>query len=384
MKLTVARDVLAAALKRAHSVIPSRSLVPIEQHCRIEAVRNKVTIAATDHAIVLAQTLPATQARAGFATAPVALFDAMVRQLPEGADVALEADGTFLHVRCGRFAAKLNMLAPEEFPALDVDDVAFEGKLPATDFGRILSRVKDAASREQTRANLNGVYLHTEAEPPALKSAATDGTQMAVDQMAIWAGAAARIPAIVLPTDVVTQLVALCEGQTGDNASIMLKISARMIEALAGDIVLTAKLLDVTFPDYRRVVPTNSDRRGTLKRAELHGALDRMLAVTGRGQAVTAAFGAGGLTLSGCVVDKFSERHEAVEELTVSFEGEPLAIGFNGARMLAILSRFTNDGVTLAMRSPGDPILIRSMDGGDGFDILMPMRVGALVEAADA
>jgi DNA polymerase-3 subunit beta len=136
--------------------------------------------------------------------------------------------------------------------------------------------------------------------------------------------------------------------------------------------VLTSKLIDGTFPDYQRVIPSGNDKRLTVEREDFARAVDRVSTISSeRGRAVKLAINDGRLVLTVNNPDSGS----ATEELEVDYDSGPLDIGFNARYLLDITSQLDGDTATFRLADPGSPTLIQDRDGAPALYVLMPMRV---------
>ena len=140
----------------------------------------------------------------------------------------------------------------------------------------------------------------------------------------------------------------------------------------SGQVVLISKLIDGTFPDYVRVIPSNNDKRLIVERAPFAAAVDRVSTISSeRGRAVKLSLADAKLTLSVTNPDSGS----AVEELDVDYDSSPIDIGFNARYLLDITEQLDSDTVLFKLADPGSPTLVQDRDGASALYVLMPMRV---------
>jgi DNA polymerase-3 subunit beta len=137
-------------------------------------------------------------------------------------------------------------------------------------------------------------------------------------------------------------------------------------------VVLTSKLIDGTFPDYGRVIPAGNDKHLEVEKKEFEQAVDRVSTVASeRGRAVKLSLSAGKLILSVVNPDSGS----ATEELEVSYDSDPIDIGFNSRYLLDIAGQIDGDTAILKLADPGSPTLIEDKGAAGALYVLMPMRV---------
>jgi DNA polymerase-3 subunit beta len=158
----------------------------------------------------------------------------------------------------------------------------------------------------------------------------------------------------------------------GNEAEITIELSPGKIRFSIGDAVLTSKLIDGTFPDYARVIPTSNDKELVVDKLEFEQAVDRVSTVSSeRGRAVKFSLSSGKLLLSVTNPDSGS----ATEELEVEYGAEPLDIGFNSRYLLDIAAQLDSEAAVLKLADPGSPTLIQDREGKGALYVLMPMRV---------
>ncbi|PIK74584.1 DNA polymerase III subunit beta, partial [Methylobacterium frigidaeris] len=208
-------------------------------------------------------------------------------------------------------------------------------------------------------------------EGPALRAVATDGHRLARVQTSAASGVRTDVPGVIVPRKACGEISRLAEA--AGEVDVRLVIMAARIQMTVGDTVLTSKLIDGTFPDYQRVIPTGNDRIALAPVEALSAAVARVGVIASeRGRAVKLDLdGRGGLT----VIMRNPEGGEAVETLDVEHEGAPFGIGLNGRFLADILEQVGGDTARLAFADPGSPVLIRPRQGDDALFVLMPMRV---------
>jgi DNA polymerase-3 subunit beta len=372
MKVTVERAQLLKSLSHVHRVVERRNTIPILANVLIRGERGKLGLKATDLDLEVVETISAEVAPGGSTTVPAHMFYEIVRKLPDGAQIVLEASGdrAMLAIRAGRSRFTLQTLPESDFPDLAAGDMTHSFKLPAADLKKLIDKTQFAISTEETRYYLNGIYLHTAgtAKAPTLRAVATDGHRLAQYEFALPAGASG-MPGIIVPRKTVGEVQRLIE----DNESeIALELSSAKIRFTIGDVVLTSKLIDGTFPDYGRVIPLGNDKELKVEKSEFEAAVDRVSTVSSeRGRAVKLALSGGRLVLSVTNPDSGS----ATEELEVDYQADPLDIGFNSRYLLDIAAQIEGEVAVLKLSDPGSPTLIQDRDAAGALYVLMPMRV---------
>jgi DNA polymerase-3 subunit beta len=285
--------------------------------------------------------------------------------------VTIEAvgDRASLAIRAGRSRFTLQTLPESDFPDLAAGDMTHRFTLAGGDAKTLIEKTQFAISTEETRYYLNGIYLHyVDGKSPTLRAVATDGHRLAQFELPAPAGANG-MPGIIVPRKTVGELQRLIEDSA---AELTIELSINKIRFTMGEIVLTSKLIDGTFPDYGRVIPLGNDKLLTVDKADFEAAVDRVSTVSSeRGRAVKLSLANGKLTLSVTNPDSGS----ATEEIEVDYQGDPLDIGFNSRYLLDIAAQIGGENAVLKLADPGSPTLIQDREAEGALYVLMPMRV---------
>jgi DNA polymerase-3 subunit beta len=372
MKVTVERAALLKSVGHVHRVVERRNTIPILANVLIRAEKGKLALKATDLDLEVIETIAAEVSPAGSTTVPAHMIYDIVRKLPEGAQIVLDSSGdrATLTIRAGRSRFSLQTLPESDFPDLAAGDMTHKFTLPAKDLKRLIDKTQFAISTEETRYYLNGIYLHVAASGSAqrLRAVATDGHRLAQVELDAPAGAHG-MPGIIVPRKTVGEVQRLIEDL---EAEVTIELSQSKIRFTIGDVVLTSKLIDGTFPDYGRVIPAGNDKTLIVDKPDFEAAVDRVSTVSSeRGRAVKLALSPGKLILTVTNPDSGS----ATEELEVEYDAEPLDIGFNSRYLLDIAAQIEGEVAVLKLADPGSPTLIQDKDAAGALYVLMPMRV---------
>jgi DNA polymerase-3 subunit beta len=372
MKVTVERAELLKSLGHVHRVVERRNTIPILANVLIKAERGKLSLKATDLDLEVVDSVAAEVSPGGATTVPAHMFYEIVRKLPEGAQIVIEGAGdrAVLSLRAGRSRFTLQTLPESDFPDLAIGEMTHSFKLAAADLKRLIDKTQFAISTEETRYYLNGIYLHTAgtAKAATLRAVATDGHRLAQVELPLPQGAAG-MPGIIVPRKTVGEVQRLIETGEGE---VTIELSAGKIRFSIGDVLLTSKLIDGTFPDYARVIPTSNDKILIVDKKDFEAAVDRVSTVSSeRGRAVKLSLTSGRLMLSVTNPDSGS----ATEELEVEYQADPLDIGFNSRYLLDIAAQIEGEVAVLKLADPGSPTLIQDKDNKGALYVLMPMRV---------
>ena len=372
MKVTVERSELLKSLGHVHRVVERRNTIPILANVLLQADKSKLSLKATDLDVEVTDAIAAEVGPAGSTTVPAHMFFDIVRKLPEGAQIILESSGdrAALAIRAGRSRFTLQTLPESDFPDLAPGDMTHKFTLKAAELKRLIDKTQFAISTEETRYYLNGIYLHAagSGKAPTLRAVATDGHRLAQMELPLPSGAEG-MPGIIVPRKTVSEVQRLIED---GESEVLIELSSGKIRFTIGQAILTSKLIDGTFPDYGRIIPTNNDKELVVDKKEFEEAVDRVSTVSSeRGRAVKLSISGGRLLLSVTNPDSGS----ANEELEVTYEADPIDIGFNSRYLLDIAAQIESEAAVLKLADPGSPTLIQDKDPHGALYVLMPMRV---------
>ncbi len=372
MKLTIERAALLRSLAHVQNVVERRTTIPILSNVKLAAEADRLGLTATDMDLSLVAHEPADVTRRGATTvAAHTLFD-IVRKLPEGSQIGIEqpAGGGEVTIRAARSVFNLPTLAADEFPAIGEEQLGTRFTMPAEDLARLIDKTRFAISTEETRYYLNGIHIHAtkSGATSMLRGVATDGHRLARVEMALPAGAE-QLPAIIVPRKTVGEVRKLLDSIGGE---VEVSVSPTRIQFTFDRAVLVSRLIDGTFPDYERVIPTGNDKLATFQTAELGKAVDRVATIsTEKARAVKLMFDDGTVKITAVS----AETGRAEEELDVEYSGESLEIGFNARYILDMLQEIDGDAVRFEMASAAAPTVARDPGDPSTLYVLMPMRV---------
>jgi DNA polymerase III subunit beta len=372
MKLTIERAALLKALSHVQSVVERRTTIPILSNVLLRAGSGKLAMSATDMDLEIIESVPARIDGDGQTTAPAHTLYDIVRKLRDGAQVELETVGerNEMVLRSGRSTFTLSCLPPEDYPVMTSAELPHQFTLTAAELRALIDRTRFAISTEETRYYLNGIYLHATKnnEVPVLRSVATDGHRLARIEMVLPEGAAG-MPGVIVPRKTVLELRKLVEE---GNDEVQVALGDTKIRCAIGEAALTSKLIDGTFPDYDRVIPTGNDKMLEVPCKEFAEAVDRVSTIsTERSRAVKLAIDRGTLTVSATS----PENGTAIEELEVRYQNTAIEIGFNSRYLLDITEQIEGEAALFAMSDAASPTVVRDSADASALYVLMPMRV---------
>jgi DNA polymerase-3 subunit beta len=373
MRFVAGRNLLLSALGHITGIVERRNTIPILSNILIGAEASGVlTLKATDLDMEAIETVPAKVETPGAVTVPAHTLHDIVRKLPEGAEIHIERrePGERLKVTAGRASFELSILPADEFPDMGQAELPHRFTVPGGELKRLFEKSRFAISTEETRYYLNGIYLHrVEDDGPAkLRAVATDGHRLAQVEMEAVAGTEG-MPGVIVPRKAVAEVIKLLDdGQ----AQVEVSLSSAKIRFTVGDVVLTSKLIDGSFPDYARVIPAGNKKALVLETADLVKAVDRVSTLfSEKGRAVKLEVGATSVIVSASNPDSGS----AEEEISAEYKDEPIEIGFNARYLLEIAAQIDGGRALFMFADGSSPTLVSGESDNTALYVLMPMRV---------
>ena len=370
MKATIERATLLKGLGHVHSVVERRNTIPILSNVLIEAdEEGGIRLMATDLDLQINETVEANVTDPGATTVPAHTLFEIVRKLPEGSQVEIIAAEGRMQVNAGRARFTLATLPRDDFPIIAEGELPTRFELPAATLRQIIDKTRFAISTEETRYYLNGIFVHVSDEAqPVLKAAATDGHRLARVTVPRPEGAQG-MPGVIIPRKCVGELRKLLDEVDG---TVQVSLSDSKIRFGLGNAVLTSKLIDGTFPDYSRVIPTANDKLLKLDPRGFEEGVDRVSTIASeRTRAVKMALERDRVTLS----VTSPENGTAAEEVPADYAADSFEIGFNARYLLDILGQIEGDTVEVHLADAAAPTLLRENDKAPALYVLMPMRV---------
>jgi DNA polymerase-3 subunit beta len=334
MRATIERATLLKCLSHVQSVVERRNTIPILSNVLIEASEGgKIKVTATDLDLQVVETFAADVETPGATTVSAHTLFEIARKLPDGSQVQLHAADGRMAVNAGRARFSLATLPRDDFPTIAEGDLPTSFEISASALIQIIDKTRFAISTEETRYYLNGIFLHvTDDAEPVLKAAATDGHRLARVTLPRPAGAE-NMPDIIVPRKCVAEIRKLLD-ESGDNV-IQIDLSASKIRFTFDSVILTSKLIDGTFPDYSRVIPTANDKLLRIDPKAFSQGVDRVATIaTEKTRAVKMALDHDKITLS----VTSPENGTAAEEVSGQYSSDSFDIGFNARYLMDILA----------------------------------------------
>ena len=368
MKLTLSASELLSQLQTVTRVASARSAVQALSGVMVSATADSTPeLLATDMEIGLRVPLAAEVIRPGFAVLPARLLLDVARSLPaEELTMELRSSEQDVELICGPATFHLRMLRAEDFPTLPGPTAETRITIPSEAFVKTVSRVQRSASKDETRPVLTGILMSASGQE--LRMVATDSYRLSVKETVLEAPLQGSLEANV-PARALGELVHIAQGADSDTLAV--SVGQNQVVFELGDTVLSSRLIDGQFPNYRQLLPESVDHELRLSTTEVADVVRRISLLAQKNAPLRLSFSEGTLTVSAQTPDVGG----ASEAIPVPFHGEEFDIGFNPEFLRDGLESIESDELVLKLISPLRPGLIESPDTGDFVYLIMPIRL---------
>lgn len=374
MKFSIPRSEFQRGLGRIQSIVEKRNTMPILANALLEVSGKgkeaSLELAATDLEVGIRSRHPCEASKPGSVTASARKLHEIVRELPDE-PVHLEASSNaYLTIRCARAEFTLAGTTAEEYPSLSSVTPQQLVTVPAAVLSEMIDRTMYAASTDETRYNLNGVFVERIADTGKLRMVATDGHRLAYVDRALGEFESLADGGVIIPRKGLAELKKLVDEEDADE--IELGFEGNNGLARKGAVTLTMRLIEGEFPNYRQVIPSERSHQLTLPTEMLVHALRRVALLSAeRSRAIKLELADGQLALS----SNNPDLGDAREELDVDYAGDALSIAFNARYLTDALSASGGKEVRFGFRDALSPAELSPTDDADTLAVVMPMRL---------
>jgi DNA polymerase-3 subunit beta len=369
MKLSVSREAFLARLGVAVRGVSTRSSIQTLSGVRLSAEDGALELQATDMEIGIRVKVTADVESPGNpVVVPGRLLLDVVRSLPNDAlSLEYHSERQDIEVVSGSARFQLRTLPSEDFPKLPTGEAATSRlQVPAPAFIETVARVGRAASRDEARPHLTGVLVH--AGGTELRMVATDSYRLAVKETKLESALDGELE-VNVPVRALQELTRVAAADGAEQIEVA--ALENQVVFTAGDVVLSSRLIEGRFPNYKQLLPETYEHELRLSRAELLDVVKRISLLAQKNAPLRMKFEDGALEVSAETPDI----GEARESIPAPFKGEPLEIGFNPEFFQDGLDSAETEELILKLISPHRPGLIQSGDNGGFIYLVMPVRL---------
>jgi DNA polymerase III subunit beta len=374
MKLSIEKSELLKALGRIQSIVEKRNSMPILANVLIEADNrngeDSLQFSATDLEVGIRALQSIEMEKAGALTVAAKKFFEIVRELPDEKVLLESTANSYLDIRCGRSHFTLAGTAPEEYPTLPEFSPEQTVSLPSELLSGMIERTMYAASVDETRYNLNGVYFEVQQELGKIRMVATDGHRLAMVDRTVDADLKGLQSGVIIPRKGLGELKRLLDED--DTHEVEIAFEGNNGFARKGAVTLAMRLIEGEFPDYNQVIPSEPGIQLILDTERISKALRRVVLLSSeRSRAVKLEISEGEAVLT----SNNPDLGDARDELDIDYAGQGVSIGFNARYVLDALSSLHTKEIRLGLQGDLSPAVLIPTNDEEALAVVMPMRI---------
>jgi DNA polymerase-3 subunit beta len=364
MKFRISREVLLGPLQLTSGVVERRQTSPVLGNLLLNLEKDRLVITGTDQEVELTVVIKEFVCEAaGEVTVSARKLLEICKSLPEGAEMSANLEGNRVAVDSGRFNSFLATLPVSEFPNIQTGVYDLSLELPVKDLKRLLQRTSFAMAQQDVRYFFNGVLL--EVLDGAIRFVATNGQRLATSFIKTDYQGRHQF---IIPRKGVAELVRVLDDDSGE--LVILNFTGNHMRVDRGNVRLTTKLIDATYPDYLRAIPNGGDKVVRADRGVLKEALSRTAILSNElHRNVRLMLREGRLDMHA----NNPQQEEAEETVTVEYEGDSLEIGFNVSYLIDVLSVMKGETVRATFSDAYSACLLEDIDDVESLYVISPM-----------
>lgn len=365
MRFTIGQSELLDALSAVVNIVPARTPMPILANLLLGAEDDAIVLSATD--LDMSVTIRATAAveEQGRVTLPAKKVADMVRALPASL-VRVQGEGEHVTVECESSRFRVHGIPADDFPSFPQLDFDGGWSVAAEVVERLAARTSFAASTDDTRPILNGVLWEVGKE--RMQMVATNGHRLARYAVAHSNGAGEQVRNVIVSPKALAQIGRIF----APDDELMIATDEKQIGFRGQRGVVFSRLIEGPYPNYEQVIPRDNDKRARADKERLMGALRRM-AVMASDQTHRVKLSLGEDLLRFHV--STPDVGEGSEQMPVSYEGDPIEIGFNANYLLEVLRYVDSDEVEMTFKAPERATILHPAGDEDYLCLVMPLRL---------
>ena len=371
MKFKISRSSFFKTLSHLQGIVDKKNSLPILANILIEAKDNQLTLSSTDMDISIIEKISCNVMEDGATTINSQILYDIVRKIDDTSDIeVISNNGKLLTLRASGSRFSLACLPKEDYPIIDQDNSGTSISINSKILFKLIDKTKFAISNEETRYFLNGLYfnINRENDLNVVTLVGTDGHRLAKFSYNLETDID-EISGVIIPKKSIYELSKLLS-ETDEDVEIL--ISSNKVIFFIGNIVFISKLIDGSFPDYKRVIPQNNNNILKINREILLSAVDRVSTIA-NDKSPVIKFKLLKNILNLNTVN--NESSTASEDLKINYEGDEIEIGFNSKYIMDIVNNLEDEEISINLKDNTSPIIALENSNTNLVYVLMPMRV---------
>ena len=371
MKFLISKQQIFKSLSHLQGIVDKKNSLPILSNILIEAEKNKILLSSTDMDISIVESLDCDVVEDGSTTINAQILYDIVRKLDDNSQVEIISNnGKILTLRANGSRFSLSCLPKEDFPIIEQNNDGAKIKLNSKILYKLIDKTKFAISNEETRYFLNGLYLsiNKENDKTNVTLVGTDGHRLAKFSHTIEQ-VIDNIAGVIIPKKTILELSKLL---SDIDQEIEIIISSNKIIFYIEKLVFISKLIDGSFPDYKRVIPSDNNNNIEVNREKLLAAVDRVSTIANdKSPVIKFKLLKNMINLNTVSNDNST----ATEDLKLNYDGDDFEIGFNSKYIMDIVNNLEDETITIKLKDGSSPIIAQEKSNSNLVYVLMPMRV---------
>tara|TARA_B100000989_G_scaffold237211_1_gene184130 strand:- start:178 stop:1293 length:1116 start_codon:yes stop_codon:yes gene_type:complete len=371
MKFKITKLNFFKTLSHLQGIVDKKNSLPILANILIEAKNNTLILSSTDMDISIIEKISCNVMEDGATTLNSQILYDIVRKIDDNSEIEIISNnGKLLTLRSDGSRFSLACLPKEDYPIIEQDNSGIEININPKILFKLIDKTKFAISNEETRYFLNGLYFNVTNENSnnILTLVGTDGHRLAKFSHSIDRKID-NLSGVIIPKKTIFELSKLLS-ETDHNVKIF--VSSNKIIFIIGDIIFISKLIDGSFPDYKRVIPSDNSNILKINRNKLLSAVDRVSTIANEKSPVIK-FKLLENVLNLNTIN--NESNTASEDLNVEYNGDEIEIGFNSKYIMDIVNNLEDNEISINLKDNTSPIIAQENSNTNLVYVLMPMRV---------
>ena len=371
MKFKISRSNFFKTLSHLQGVVDKRNSLPILANILIEAKDNKLILSSTDMDISIIEKISCNVAEEGATTINSQILYDIVRKIDDNSQIEIISNnGKLLTLRSEGSRFSLACLPKEDYPIIEKENSGVDIVLNSKILFKLIDKTKFAISNEETRYFLNGLYFNVTSEKNIniVTLVGTDGHRLAKFSHAIDEKID-NVSGVIIPKKTIYELSKLL---SENDIDVKISISTNKIVFIIGEIIFISKLIDGSFPDYKRVIPNDNKNILNINRDKLLSAVDRVSTIANEKSPVIK------FKLLENILNLNTINNEsstASEDLKINYAGNEIEIGFNSKYIMDIVNNLEDTEISISLKDNTSPVIAQENSNTNLVYVLMPMRV---------
>lgn len=362
MKLQVTQENLARAINTVARVANTRGTLPILSNVLLRTESNRLSIAATNLDIAITHYVGSKIQETGAITVPAKLMQEFVSSLPPSV-LKLELSENKLNITTDQYKSTINGVGADDFPEMPAISEGRSLTMAAQAFKKALQQVVFAASNDDARPVLTGVYFHS--LEGSTMAVATDSYRLAEFKL----GKNKTVINFLVPASAASDLLRIINDNDKD---LTIHHDDQQVRFEVGDVVLVARLIEGNYPDYRKLVPTRFATVARMPRADLVNIakVSSLFARESAGSITIKVDKASGEVSINAIASQLGE-NTATAKADITGTGE---VTLNSRYLIEALNAFSADEVEFCFNGKLEPCILRSASEPSYLHLIMPLR----------